>query len=81
MCNLSCSAVIIECDQYNNNFTVPTITLCNATLYHISHYIYSDIMASVYVICIGDVIFTSEIIRRNFHFLTPSVTLDGISLL
>ena len=38
-------------------------------------------MASVYVIFIGGVIFTSETIRRNWHFLLPSVTLGDIALL
>ena len=38
-------------------------------------------MVSVYVICIGGVIFTSETIRRDGHFLTPSVILGDIVLL
>ena len=36
MCNLRCSAVLIECDQYNN-VNVPTITLCNIALHHLVH--------------------------------------------
>ena len=38
-------------------------------------------MASVYVICVGGVIFTSETIRRDWHFLMSSVTLCDIVLL
>ena len=38
-------------------------------------------MTSVYVICIGGVMLTSETISRDWHFLTPSVTLGNTALL